>query len=76
MYDGVGVESDTDNPTVLFPCGVCGKRVGSSSTQCDKCGLWHHRRCSGLSKSQIRELARSASSWTCPKCVTSALLQC
>ena len=30
-----------------YPCGVCGKGVGSNSIMCKECEKWVHRRCSG-----------------------------
>ena len=31
-----------------FPCGVCGKGVGTNSIQCTSCMSWIHKKCSGL----------------------------
>ena len=31
-----------------WPCGCCGKGVGSNSILCNKCEKWCHKRCSGL----------------------------
>ena len=31
-----------------WPCGCCGKGVGSNSTICNKCKKWCHKRCSRL----------------------------
>ena len=30
-----------------WPCGCCGKGVGSNSILCNKCKKWCHKRCSG-----------------------------
>ena len=30
----------------VYPCGVCGERVGCNSMQCTKCQRWAHHRCS------------------------------
>ena len=35
------------NPSA-YPCGVCGKGVGSNSIKCSFCGLWVHKRCTGI----------------------------
>ena len=32
---------------VRWPCGVCGRGVGSNSIQCTSCKKWVHRKCSG-----------------------------
>jgi len=31
-----------------WPCGVCGRGVGSNSIQCTSCHKWVHRKCSGI----------------------------
>src|SRR5664279_4109354 len=31
-----------------FPCGVCGKGVGTNSIQCTSCMSWIHNKCSGV----------------------------
>ena len=31
-----------------YPCGVCGKGVGTNSIWCQCCKRWCHQRCSGL----------------------------
>lgn len=46
-----------------YPCGCCGKGVGSNSIRCNECGKWCHKRCSGL-----RSLNR-VTEFRCPACV-------
>jgi len=31
-----------------WPCGVCGRGVGSNSMQCTSCQKWVHKKCSGI----------------------------
>ena len=31
-----------------WPCGVCGRGVGSNSIQCTSCQKWEHKKCSGI----------------------------
>ena len=31
-----------------WPCGVCGRGVGSNSIQCTSCQKWVHKKCSGI----------------------------
>jgi len=31
-----------------WPCGVCGRCVGSNSIQCTSCHKWVHKKCSGI----------------------------
>jgi len=31
-----------------WPCGVCGRGVGSNSIQCTSCHKWVHKKCSGI----------------------------
>ena len=52
-------------PTV---CGGCRGNVGSSSVRCDTCGLWYHRRCTDLQRTDIRRLASGGAPWTCRGC--------
>jgi len=33
---------------VIWPCGVCCRRVGNNSIQCIGCQKWVHRKCSGI----------------------------
>jgi len=47
-----------------FPCGVCGKGVGSNSILCTKCQKWVHGRCSGTRGS----LAKASPTFICRKC--------
>ena len=32
--------------TGKYPCGVCGKGVGSNSIKCTSCNAWFHKKCS------------------------------
>ena len=34
--------------TGRYPCGVCGRGVGSNSIKCTSCDAWVHKRCSGI----------------------------
>ena len=34
-----------------WPCGVCGRGVGSNSIQCISCQKWVHKKCSGITVS-------------------------
>ena len=33
---------------VRWPCGVCGRGVGSNSIQSTSCHMWVHKMCSGI----------------------------
>ena len=37
-----------------WPCGVCGRGVGSNSIQCTSCQKWVHRKCSGIKGSMYK----------------------
>ncbi len=52
-----------NNKTGKFPCGVCGKGVGSNSILCPSCNHWTHHRCS-----QVRGSLSSVVNFTCPSC--------
>ena len=45
-----------------WPCGCCGKGVGSNSILCNKCKKWCHKRCSGLKNFILNKI------FICPKC--------
>ena len=37
-----------------WPCGVCGRGVGSNSIQCTTCHKWVHKKCSGIKGSMYK----------------------
>jgi len=37
-----------------WPCGVCGRCVGSNSIQCTSCHKWVHKKCSGIKGSMYK----------------------
>ena len=37
-----------------WPCGVCGRGVGSNSIQCTSCHKWVHKKCSGITGSMYK----------------------
>jgi len=37
-----------------WPCGVCGRGVGSDSIQCTSCHKWVHKKCSGIKGSTYK----------------------
>jgi len=39
---------------VRWPCGVCGRGVGSNSIQCTSCKKWVHRKCNGINGSMYK----------------------
>ena len=39
---------------VRWPCGVCGRGVGSNSIQCTSCHKWVHKKCSGIKGSMYK----------------------
>ena len=46
---------------VRWPCGVCGRGVGSNSIQCTSCQKWVHKKCSGIKGSMVKVIK----SFTC-----------
>jgi len=40
--------------TARWPCGVCGRGVGSNSIQCTSCHNWIHKKCSGIKGSMYK----------------------
>jgi len=40
--------------TVSWPCGVCGRAVGSNSIQCISSQKWVHKKCSGIKGSMLK----------------------
>ena len=51
------------NKTGKFPCGVCGKGIGSNSILCPSCKHWIHHRCS-----RVRGSLSDAVNFICPSC--------
>jgi len=41
-----------------WPCGACGRGVGSNAIQCTSCHKWVHKKCSGI-KGSIYKVMRS-----------------
>jgi len=37
-----------------WPCGICGRGVGSNSIQCTSCQKWVHKKCSGIKGSMYK----------------------
>jgi len=37
-----------------WPCGACGRCVGSNSIQCTSCQKWVHKKCSGIKGSMYK----------------------
>ena len=56
---------------VRWPCGVCSKRVGSNSLQCNSCQKWVHKKCSGI-KGCMSKVAKSFICSGCLNLITSA----
>ena len=48
-----------------WPCGVCGRGVGSNSIQCTSCQKWVHKKCSGI-KGSVYKVMKS---FICRSCV-------
>ena len=41
-----GERQKVTRKAVRWPCGVCGRSIGSNSMQCTSCQEWVHRKCS------------------------------
>ena len=57
-----GKSSTQKIKTEKWPCGCCGKGVGSNSILCTECKNWCHKRCSGLKRST------GVHNFKCPEC--------
>jgi len=53
-----GERQKTVQKAARWPCGVCGRGVGSNSIQCTSCRKWVHKKCSGI-KGSMYKLMRS-----------------
>jgi len=51
---------------VTWPCGVCGRGVGSHSIQCTSCQKWVHKKCSTGIKHRMNTVMKS---FICRSCV-------
>jgi predicted GNAT family acetyltransferase len=58
-------ESDRRKVQGVDPCSICGKRVKRNSVLCVSCGLWVHKRCSGI-KGALRKVDGV---YKCRKCM-------
>ena len=60
------------NRTSIKKCGICGKDPGRRQARwvrCDKCNLWFHISCAGVSTSQFDVLTNDRNvDWICKKC--------
>jgi len=52
-----------------WPCGVCGRGVGSNSIQCTSCHKWVHKKCSDIKRSMYKVMR----SFICRGCLTPVL---
>ena len=52
-----------------WPCGVCGKGVGSNSIQCTRCQKCVHKKCSGINGSMFKVMK----SFICRSCLKPAI---
>ena len=59
------VKQVVDSAAVKWPCGVCGKGVGSNSVKCNTCDRWVHKVCSG-----IKGKLKSVKDFKCSSCVS------
>jgi len=50
----------------IWPCGVCGRGVGSTSMQCTSCHKWVHKKC-GIKASMYKVM----NSFICRGCSNS-----
>ena len=52
----------------FYPCGVCQKNVISDAIECSLCELWIHRKCTLLTKNQMKAKSKDGIYWYCPNC--------
>jgi len=60
-----GERQKVTQKAVRWPCGVCGRGVGSNSIQCTSCKKWIHRKCSGIKGNTYKVMK----SFICRSCV-------
>ena len=62
--------TDESNP---LPCNGCRKPVTEIGICCDKCDLWYHHNCGGLSKTDYNAIDKNAKikgiKWFCDNCL-------
>ena len=49
-----GERQKPEQKAARWPCGVCGRGVGSNSIQCTTCQKWVHKKCSGIKGSMYK----------------------
>ena len=63
--------SASTTPALDYPCSMCGHEVGDDdwALECDKCNLWSHINCTGVSEEEYRYFQNLSSFvWYCPTC--------
>ena len=55
-----------------WPCGVCGRGVGSNSIHCNSCQNWVHKKCSGIKGSKYKVMK----SFICTGCSNPVIIKC
>ena len=67
------IKSKMKQRSCKFPCSVCGKNVNKNqkAIKCDKCDLWSHASCNGISKSEYMKLMEEDDDvpWYCIPCL-------
>jgi len=53
-----GERQKVTQKAVRWPCGACGRGVGSNSLQCTSCKKWVHRKCSGIKGSMYKVIIK------------------
>jgi hypothetical protein len=61
---GIGLKGKTESGR--YPCGVCGKGVGTNSILCTACEKWVHKKCSRVHGA----LKKAAEEFRCSTCLT------
>lgn len=60
-----------------FPCRVCSKAIrrNEQGIFCDRCELWSHAHCSGVTAQEYKRLGQleDKEEWICPQCATAEL---
>lgn len=56
-----------NSKTIEFPCGKCKKEVFSDAIECSVCLKWFHRRCTNLTKTQLKHI-KTNDQWYCLFC--------
>ena len=63
-----GEDMDDSDYYCIKKCIYGRKSKGQAMIECDKCKIWYHMKCMGLTKENFQKYAGDGNQWYCPEC--------